>query len=71
MNIKKMLMSYDVQTGKGQVLFQMDQPCKCYEEKQERKSIFSLTELEGIPYLNYWNLNQTLLIKGSTDWYHL
>ena len=53
-------------------MLQFDTPVKCfqedfvYEPQYEAKSYFNMDGLEEIPFLNYWNTNQTLLLEGPT-----
>ena len=50
-------------------------PCLCYRACLEglfmsfmtNKSIFNFEGQEAYPFLNYWNLDQTFLIEGTTS----
>ena len=58
----------------------MEMPCPCYLVRrvfddldnlkvtyQTIKSIFNAEGQEAYPFLNYWNLDQTFLIEGTTS----
>ena len=59
----------------------MEMPCPCYLVRyvfvealdnfkvtyKTIKSIFNAEGQEAYPFLNYWNLDQTFLIEGTTS----
>lgn len=67
-NLKRVALKFlNPDQSRAALLIELNEPCTCWQSGNQQSSFFNLRGYESAAFLNYFNINQTFLLVGTTS----